>query len=47
MFDLIKKMLPLTDDKYIKRDKDLQILMGLYKIPMNFKAVLSQTKFRK
>ena len=46
MFELIKKMLPLTDDKYIKENKDLQILLGLYKIPMTFKEGFKQRKFK-
>ena len=46
MFDLIKKMLPLTDSKYINENKDLQILDGKYKIPSNIKEVLKQNKYK-
>jgi len=46
MFDLMKQMLSLIDSKEIKKDKDFQILAGIYKIPTTFGELNKQRKIR-
>lgn len=46
MFRLMTQMLSMIDNKEIKKDKDFQLLRGLYKIPDSVRLALKQNKIR-
>lgn len=46
MFDLMLRMLSIIDRKDIKRNKNLQILSGIHRIPTSVGEVLKQNKIK-